>query len=110
MSNIISITEAASLRIQELIAKRGKTTLGIRIGIKAGGCSGFAYTFEYADVQNPHDEEVVEYGVKIFVEAKAVLHLIGTQLDYRDEKFQSGFVFVNPNEKGKCGCGKSVVL
>lgn len=105
--NIISITNAAAERIKFLISKRNKLTAGIRIGVKSGGCSGLAYTFEYADVKNPADEEVVDKGVVIFIAQKAVLYLVGTELDYKDEKVKSGFVFLNPNEKGKCGCGES---
>jgi iron-sulfur cluster assembly protein len=107
VSSIISITEAAATRVKELITKRNKPTAGIRIGVKSGGCSGLAYTFEYADQKMPDDEEVVDKDVAIFVSAKAVLYLVGTQLDYRDEKIKSGFVFINPNEKSKCGCGES---
>ncbi|MDJ1407264.1 MAG: iron-sulfur cluster assembly accessory protein [Candidatus Midichloria sp.] len=107
MSNIISITETAANRIKALIAQRSKATAGIRIGVKQGGCSGLAYTFEYADEKNPADEEVVDKDVVIFITPKAVLYLVGTELDYKDEKVKSGFFFLNPNEKSKCGCGGS---
>ena len=107
MSNIISVTDEAVSRIRALIAKRDKHTAGIKIGVKSGGCSGLAYTFEYADEKNPEDEEVQYQGVSIFIAQKAVMYIIGTKLDYKDEKIRSGFVFVNPNEKGQCGCGKS---
>ena len=104
---VISITEVAAAKISELIARRNKPTAGIRVGIKSGGCSGLAYTFEYADERSPSDEEVTEHGVTVFIAAKAMLHIIGTTLDYKDEKIRSGFVFINPNEKGRCGCGES---
>ena len=105
--NIISVTNAASERIRFLISKRDKPTAGIRIGVKSGGCSGLAYTFEYADVKNPADEEVVDKDVVVFIAPKAVFYFVGIELDYKDEKVKSGFVFLNPNEKGKCGCGES---
>ncbi|WHQ46603.1 MAG: iron-sulfur cluster assembly accessory protein [Candidatus Midichloria sp.] len=107
MRNIISITKTAANRIKALIAQRNKVTAGIRIGVKQGGCSGLAYTFEYVDEKNPADEEVVDKDVVIFIAPKAVLYLVGTELDYKDERVKSGFVFINPNEKGKCGCGES---
>ena len=107
MPDVISITDEAVLRIKALISKRDKYTAGIKIGVKSGGCSGLAYTFEYADAKHPEDEEVQHQGVSVFIAPKAVMHIIGTKLDYKDEKIRSGFVFINPNEKGKCGCGKS---
>ena len=105
--NIISVTNAAAERIKFLISRRNKPTAGIRIGVRSGGCSGLAYTFEYADIKNPIDEEVIDKDVVIFIAPKAVLYLVGTELDYKKEKIKSGFVFLNPNEKGKCGCGGS---
>lgn len=104
---IISVTERAASRVKELLSKREKAAAGIRIGIKSGGCSGLAYTFEYADEIKPSDEIVNDQGIIILIEPKAVLYLIGTKLDYVDEKIKSGFVFINPNEKGRCGCGES---
>lgn len=107
-TGIITLTDAAASRIKYLLNKRTEqSTLGIRIGVKSGGCSGLSYTFEYADNKNPSDEEVSDKGVTVFIDPKAVLYLIGTKLDYKDEKTRSGFVFINPNEKSKCGCGES---
>lgn len=104
---IITLTEAAVSRIKYLMEKRNSPALGIKVGVKSGGCSGLAYTFEYADVKPTLAEEVTEGDVTVFIEPKAVLYLLGTQLDYKDEKTRSGFVFINPNEKGRCGCGES---
>ncbi|MFI4983837.1 MAG: HesB/IscA family protein [Rickettsiales bacterium] len=104
---IIKITETAAQQVKFLLQKREKPSVGIRIGVKSGGCSGLSYTFEYADQQNTLDEIVEERGVTILVEPKAVMHIIGTTLDFVDEKVKSGFVFNNPNAKAHCGCGES---
>ncbi len=104
---LMSITEAAAERVRELIAKRGKPTLGVRIGVRTKGCSGLSYTLEYADEKAPADEVVEAHGVRLLVDPKASLFLIGTEMDYEVEKLKSGFVFRNPNEKGRCGCGES---
>lgn len=104
---IISLTEAAVERVNHLIAHRNKPTLGIRVSVRSGGCSGLKYKFEYVDEKKPADEEVSFKGVRVFIDPKAILHLVGTTLDFKDEVVRSGFVFINPNEKGKCGCGES---
>jgi len=104
---IMSITPAAAERVRELIAKREKAPLGIRIGVRTKGCSGLSYTLEYADEKTPGDEMVQAEGVTLLVDPKASLFLIGTEMDYTVEKLKSGFVFRNPNEKGRCGCGES---
>jgi iron-sulfur cluster assembly protein len=104
---LMSITEAAAERVRDLIAKRGKPTLGVRIGVRTKGCSGLSYTLEYADEKAPADEVVEAHGVRLLVDPKASLFLIGTEMDYEVEKLKSGFVFRNPNEKGRCGCGES---
>jgi iron-sulfur cluster assembly protein len=103
----ITITDAAAHRVKALLDQRGKESLGIRVGVKKGGCSGLAYTIEYADELQKFDEVVEEKGVKVIIDPKAIIYLIGTQMDFIDEKLKSGFVFTNPNEKGKCGCGES---
>jgi len=105
--SVITISDAAADRVKYLLNKRSKPALGIRVGIKQGGCSGLAYTFEYAEEKKPYDEIVEEKGITVLVDPKAVMYLLGTKLDYIDEKVKSGFVFINPNEKGKCGCGES---
>lgn len=104
---ILQITENAAERVKLLLDKRDKPSVGIRIGVKSGGCSGLSYTFEYADQKNALDEVVVDKGVTILIEPKAVLHIVGTTLDFVDEKVKSGFVFNNPNAKAHCGCGES---
>jgi iron-sulfur cluster assembly protein len=103
----IQLTEAAALRVQQLLDKRGKPSVGIRIGVRSKGCSGLSYTLEYADKREPMDELVEQHGVTVLIDPKATLFILGTQMDYVEEKLQSGFVFRNPNEKGRCGCGES---
>ncbi|MEQ9115790.1 MAG: iron-sulfur cluster assembly accessory protein [Rickettsiales bacterium] len=105
--NIITISDKAAERIKFLLDQREKTSLGIRVGIKKGGCSGLEYTVEYADEQNKYDEIVEEKGVKVIIDPKAVMYLIGSEMDFVQEKIKSGFKFNNPNEKGSCGCGES---
>ena len=104
---VMTVTPAAVERIKGLIEKRDKPTAGIRIGVRSKGCSGLSYTLEYADSQQPMDEVVETEGVKILIDPKASLFLIGTVMDYEEDKLKSGFVFRNPNEKGRCGCGES---
>ena len=104
---VMSVTPAADEQIKVLIDKRGKPTAGIRIGVRTKGCSGMSYTLEYADSQQPMDEAVEAGGVKLLIDPKASLFLIGTEMDYAEEKLKTGFVFRNPNEKGRCGCGES---
>ncbi len=104
---VMSVTEAAAERIKALIDGRGKPTAGIRIGVRTKGCSGMSYTLEFADKQEPMDEVVEAAGVKLLIDPKASLFLIGTEMDYAEDKMKSGFVFRNPNEKGRCGCGES---
>jgi iron-sulfur cluster assembly protein len=104
---IVSISKAALERLKSLLSSRGKPSLGVRIGVKTKGCSGNAYTLEFSDVHQSTDEVIQEEGITIFIDPKAILYIIGTQMDYVEEKLQSGFVFKNPNEKGRCGCGES---
>jgi iron-sulfur cluster assembly protein len=110
MSNrppIITITDRALERMKDLLETRGKKSLGIRIGLKTKGCSGLSYAIEYADEEKEFDEMIVYENFKVFIDPKAVLHILGTEMDYVEEEMQSGFTFNNPNEKGRCGCGKS---
>ena len=102
-----TLTDAAHARVQLLLDKRGKPSAGIRIGVKSKGCSGMQYTLEYADVQSPLDEVVRKDDVTLFIDSGALMFVVGTEMDFVDDTLQSGFVFTNPNEKGKCGCGKS---
>jgi len=104
---VMSVTPAAAERVKALIEGRGKPTAGIRIGVRSKGCSGLSYTLEFADKQEPLDEIIDTQGIKLLIDAKASLFLIGTEMDYEEEKLKSGFVFRNPNEKGRCGCGES---
>lgn len=103
----ITLTDAAKNRVRLLLDQRGKPSTGIRIGLKTKGCSGLSYTIEYADEVNQYDEVVQIDDITLLIDPKAILYLIGTEMDYVEEKIQSGFVFRNPNEKGRCGCGKS---
>lgn len=103
----IQITDAAAERVQALLAKRGKPSAGIRIGVRTKGCSGLSYTIEYADERSKFDEVVEAKGVTVLIDPKATLFILGTEMDYVEDKLQSGFVFKNPNEKGRCGCGES---
>ncbi|MDX1974915.1 MAG: iron-sulfur cluster assembly accessory protein [Rickettsiales bacterium] len=104
---LITITDTALARINELLAKRGKPSVGVKVGVRSRGCSGLSYTFEYADEISKFDEVVEKDGVKVLIDPKAVMFLIGTKMDYVEEQFKSGFTFRNPNEKGRCGCGES---
>ncbi len=103
----MTVTEAAAERIKALLAGRGKPSLGVRVGIRSRGCSGLTYTLEYADEKGKFDEIVEDKGVTILVDPKATMFIIGTEMDFVDDKLQSGFTFRNPNEKGRCGCGES---
>lgn len=103
----MSLTEAAVERIRILLAQRGKPSAGIKIGIRARGCTGMSYTLEYADKIEPLDEVMEFDDFKLLIDPKATLFLIGTEMDYIEDKLESGFRFNNPNEKGRCGCGES---
>jgi iron-sulfur cluster assembly protein len=105
--DVITITPTATKRILDLIHAREKPSIGIRIGVRTRGCSGYSYTIEYADDVKSFEEVVDIPDYKVCIDPKALLFLMGTQMDYVDEKLQSGFVFKNPNEKGRCGCGES---
>ncbi len=103
----ITLTPAAVARVRELLAKRGKPAAGLRIGVRTKGCSGLSYTLEYADQPGALDERVEQDGILVLIDPKASLFVFGTEMDFVEEKLQSGFVFKNPNEKGRCGCGES---
>ena len=104
---VMAVTPAAAERVKALIDKRDKPTAGIRIGVRSKGCSGMSYTLEYAEKQEPMDEVVETEGVKLLIDPKASLFMIGTVMDFEEDKLKAGFVFRNPNEKGRCGCGES---
>ena len=103
----ITVTKRAINQIKILLKQRGKPSFGIRIGVKTGGCSGFTYNVEYADNAAQFDEVIEIADIRILIDPKAIMYLIGTEMDYVEGDFKSGFVFNNPNEKSKCGCGKS---
>lgn len=103
----ITLTEAAAERVRQLMARRSASAIGLRIGIKTTGCSGMSYAIDYAEAKGPHDEVVEDKGVTILIDPKAQMFLFGTEIDWVEDKYQSGFVFRNPNEKGRCGCGES---
>jgi iron-sulfur cluster assembly protein len=105
--NILTITDAAAARIRELLERRGKPSLGVRLGTKTRGCSGLSYSVDYVDEPQPGDEVVEDKGVRVYVDGSSVLYLLGSEMDYVEDKFSSGFTFTNPNEKGRCGCGQS---
>jgi iron-sulfur cluster assembly protein len=104
------LSEAAAARIREVLAKAERPIAGVRVGVKNGGCAGMAYTLEYADRVEPSDEIVEDKGVRLLVDPKAVLFLLGTEMDYKVDKLAAQFVFNNPNQTSACGCGESVAL
>lgn len=104
---LLTITTAAAERIKTLLEGRGKPTYGIRIGVRSKGCTGLSYTLEFADEMGPYDDVVEAHGVKVLIDPKAVMFILGSQMDYVQDKLSAGFVFENPNEKGRCGCGES---
>ena len=103
----ITITDSAANRIKQLLAERGKPSEGIKVGVRSRGCSGLSYTIEYADEVTKWDEVVDDKGVRVLIDPKAVMFLLGSEMDFVEEKLKSGFTFTNPNEKGRCGCGES---
>ena len=106
MKQIITLSDKAATRIKEVLSN-DKNSLGVRIGVKSGGCAGMAYVMEYAKEKKPDDEIIEDKGVKVFIDPSAVMYLLGTQMDYKKDKFSSSFVFNNPNETERCGCGES---
>ena len=107
---VMKLTEAAARRVQELTRRADSEIVGLRVGIKNGGCAGQSYTVEYAHDIRPTDEVVEDQGVKILVDPKAVLFLLGTEMDYKVDRMSAQFIFNNPNQTGACGCGESVQL
>ena len=107
MSQIIKLTDNAALRIKEIMSNAEKDSLGVRVSVKAGGCAGMSYVMEYTKELNPNDEVIEDKGVKVFVDPGAVMYLLGTEMDYKIEELSSSFVFNNPNETERCGCGES---
>jgi len=106
----IKLSEAAATRIHEIMASADGAYQGVRVGVTNGGCAGMSYTMDYADKAGPLDEVVEDKGVKIFIDPKAILFLLGTEMDYVKDKLAARFVFNNPNQTAACGCGESVSI
>ncbi len=104
---IISLSDKAANRIKEIMSNAKDNSVGVRIGVKSGGCAGMSYIMEYAKEINPNDEIIEDKGVKVFIDPGAIMYLLGTEMDYKKEQFSSSFVFNNPNETERCGCGES---
>ena len=107
MKQAITLSNSAATRIKEIMSKDEKNSLGVRVGVKSGGCAGMSYSMEYAKEVNPNDEVIEDKGVKVFIDAGAIMYLLGTEMDYKKEEFSSNFIFKNPNETERCGCGES---
>ena len=101
---VIKISDNAVDRIKKIMSEAQNQTIGVRIGVKSGGCAGMSYVMEYATDIKPNEEIIEEKGVKVLIDPKAVMYLLGTEMDYKKEKFSSQFVFKNPNESERCGC------
>ena len=106
MKQIITLSDKAASRIKEVLSNN-KNSVGVRVGVKSGGCAGMEYVMEYAKETKPDDELIEDKGVKVFIDSAAVMYLLGTEMDYKKEQFSSSFVFNNPNETERCGCGES---
>ena len=104
---IITLSDNAAKRIKEIMSSADGNSVGVRVGVKSGGCAGMSYVMEYTKEVNPNDEMIQEKGVKVFIDPSAVMYLLGTEMDYKKEEFSSSFVFKNPNETERCGCGES---
>ena len=107
---VLTLSDAAANRVQEIIEKADRPIAGVRVGVKNGGCAGMSYTMEYAEGAKPGEDVVEDKGVKVFVDPKAVLFLLGTEMDYQTTKLAAQFVFKNPNQTSACGCGESVAI
>ena len=104
---VIKLSDNAANRIKEIMSKADNNTIGVRVGVKSGGCAGMSYVMEYAKDIKPDEEVIEEKGVKVLIDPKAIMYLLGTEMDYKKEKFSSQFIFKNPNETERCGCGES---
>ena len=107
MKQAITLSNSAAARIKEIMSKAENKSLGVRLGVKSGGCAGMSYIMEYAKEINPNDEVIEDKGVKVLIDPKAIMYLLGTEMDYKKEELSSTFVFKNPNETERCGCGES---
>ena len=104
---VIKLSTNAAKRIKEIMSKAEDKAIGVRVGVKSGGCAGMSYVMEYAKDIKPNEEVIEEKGVKVLIDPKAIMYLLGTEMDYKKEKFSSQFIFKNPNETERCGCGES---
>ena len=104
---VIKLSENAAKRIKEILLKSNDSPIGVRVGVKSGGCAGMSYIMEYAKEIKPNEEIIEDKGVKVLIDPSAIIYLLGTEMDYKEEKFSSQFVFKNPNETERCGCGES---
>ena len=107
MSPIIKLSDNAALRIKEIMSNAEKNAIGVRVSVKSGGCAGMSYVMEYAKEAKKNEEVIEDKGVKVFIDSNAIMYLLGTEMDYKTDKFSSQFVFKNPNETERCGCGES---
>ena len=107
MSQIIKLSDNAAIRIKEIMSGAQKDSIGVRVSVKSGGCAGMSYVMEYSKEINPNDEIIEDKGVKVLIDPKAIMYLLGTEMDYKKEELSSTFVFKNPNETERCGCGES---
>ena len=107
MKQVITLSDNAASRIKEILSNDETKSIGVRVGVKSGGCAGMSYIMEYTKEINPADEIIEDKGVKVFIDPGAVMYLLGTEMDYKQEQFSSTFVFKNPNETERCGCGES---
>ena len=107
MKQVITLSDNAANRIKEIISNNETKSVGVRVGVKSGGCAGMSYVMEYAKEINPTDEIIEDKGVKVFIDPSAIMYLLGTEMDYKKEQFSSTFIFKNPNETERCGCGES---
>ena len=104
---VIKLSDNAANRIKEIMSKADNSTIGVRVGVKSGGCAGMSYIMEYAKEAKKNEEIIEDKGVKVFIDSNAIMYLLGTEMDYKTDKFSSQFVFKNPNETERCGCGES---
>lgn len=107
---VMTLTDAAAARVREIMANSDRPVAALKVGVKNGGCAGMSYTMEWAESLGKFDEVIEDKGAKVVVDPKAILFLLGTEMDYRVDKLSSGFVFKNPNETSACGCGESVAI
>ena len=104
---VITLSDRAAERVKEIIASAKEPIVGVRVGVESGWCAGMSYVMEYAKNTNPNDEIIEDKGVKVLIDPKAIMYLLGTEMDYKKEELSSTFVFKNPNETERCGCGES---